>query len=93
MAIIPTYAPYFGVHVAIPGQAPANLLNQTAGTENPTYKAMIHSIDQSVGQILEFLKITDDRRNAVHKLIDNTTVRQWLRAGANWLLGFSGVFS
>lgn len=41
---------------------------------NSDYAALVEGLDQSLGQILDFLETTDDFRNPGHKLIENTMI-------------------
>ncbi|MGY8750124.1 MAG: sulfatase [Pirellulales bacterium] len=44
------------------------------GQNNPFYGAMVESLDYYVGQLINYLKQTDDPRWPGHKLIDNTYI-------------------
>ena len=44
------------------------------GQKNPYYGAMVESLDYYVGQLINYLKQTDDPRWPGHKLIDNTYI-------------------
>lgn len=64
------YLPHFGVHS--PFQAKSDLIEKfspkapVGGHHNPTYAAMIYSVDESVGRVLRALE--------EHKLAENTIV-------------------
>ena len=45
-----------------------------AGQKNPYYAAMVEMLDYYVGQLLNYLRETDDPRWPGHKLVDNTFV-------------------
>lgn len=47
---------------------------QVEGQGNPYYAAMVEMLDYYVGQVLQYLEITDDPRWKGHKLIENTYI-------------------
>lgn len=44
------------------------------GQSNPYYASMVDTVDWMVGEVVDYLKVTDDPRNPGHKLIDNTYI-------------------
>ena len=44
------------------------------GQNNPYYGAMVEMFDYYVGQVIDYLKTTDDPRRPGHRLIDNTYI-------------------
>jgi arylsulfatase A-like enzyme len=46
----------------------------TPGQTNPYYGAMVTTVDQSLGRLLDLLKTTDDPRNPGNKLIETTYI-------------------
>lgn len=44
------------------------------GQSNPYYASMVDTVDWMIGEVVEYLKVTDDPRNPGHALIDNTYI-------------------
>ena len=67
--LLEKYAKKFGEEIPTdPG------LWKMVGQKNPYYCAMVEEFDYYVGQVMDYLKNTDDPRWAGHKLIENTYI-------------------
>ena len=53
---------------------PGTIYKDILGHSNPYYASMVDEVDWMIGQVIEYLEVTDDPRNPGHKLIENTYV-------------------